>query len=236
MLRPPRRRLRSAAAKRQYSRVARPGGAVSSPEVTARRRRSPNPCARVIFAAPGAARGLLQPGVTDGSCGGGRVNEMKRLWIAGTGGGGRFPGHCRPSRDADWRVSVGVARYDGYGRRLEERRPGLPVRVRPGLARGLGGGPSDGRRPRDPRFWRERRVPGRRPRLQAAGWARGWDVRRGLPAAGYEAGYRRAYAGARPEVARPRRPRPVSPTTDSRGVWRRQRHVRPRFKEGTREP
>ena len=151
----------------QYSR-ARDRGAVSS-------RRSPSPGTRVPSAfAPGHFRGarsgtpVAPCRATDGSCGGGRVKAMKRLSMAGMVVAGAALRPAGAESRADWRGG-GRRRhgYDGYGRRLARSGAGVPLRLRPRLARGLGGGPP--RRPRAPRpaLLARGRVPGRRPRLQA---------------------------------------------------------------------
>ena len=118
---------------------------------------------------------------------------MKRLWIAGmlvAGAAAALPAESR----ADWRVSVGVAADYGRGHRGDG--PAFRYGYDRGWREGSEEGHNDGRRRRDPRFWREGEY-----RDGDRGYKRWmgprWDFTAGFRQ-GYEAGYRRAYAGARP--------------------------------------
>ena len=95
---------------------------------------------------------------------------------------------------ADWRVVVGVtnAHYDrGPGGGGPAFRHGYDRGWREGSEEGYG----DGRRRRDPRFWREGEY--RDSDRGYRGWmGPRWDYAAGFRQ-GYEAGYRRAYASAR---------------------------------------
>jgi hypothetical protein len=118
---------------------------------------------------------------------------MKRLWIAGMVAAGAVM--ALPAESvADWRVSVGVGRDYGYGSRGggAAYRYGYDRGWREGSEEGHG----DGRRSRDPRFWREGEY--RDGDRGYKGWmGPRWDYAAGFRA-GYEAGYRRAYAASRP--------------------------------------
>ena len=118
---------------------------------------------------------------------------MKRLWIAGmlvAGAAAALPAESR----ADSRVSVGVAADYGRGHRGDG--PAFRYGYDRGWREGSEEGHNDGRRRRDPRFWREGEY-----RDGDRGYKRWmgprWDFTAGFRQ-GYEAGYRRAYAGARP--------------------------------------
>jgi hypothetical protein len=120
---------------------------------------------------------------------------MKRLWIAGmvvAGAALALPAESR----ADWRVLLGVRVNDGYGRGPRSEGPAFRYGYDRGWREGSEEGHSDGRRSRDPRFWRERDY-----RNADRGYKRWmgprWDYAAGFRE-GYEAGYRRAYAAARP--------------------------------------
>jgi hypothetical protein len=95
---------------------------------------------------------------------------------------------------ADWRVSA-VVRID-HGRRPRGEGPAFRYGFDRGWREGSEEGHRDGRRCRDPRFWREGEY-----RDADRGYKRWmgprWDYETGFRE-GYEAGYRRAYAAARP--------------------------------------
>jgi hypothetical protein len=120
---------------------------------------------------------------------------MKRLWIAGmvvAGAALAFPVESR----ADWRAWVGVERDAGYRRSSRSAGPAFRYGYDRGWREGSEEGRSDGRRSRDPRFWREGEYrDGDRGYKHWMGPR--WDYTAGFRA-GYEAGYRRAYAAARP--------------------------------------
>ena len=118
---------------------------------------------------------------------------MKRLWIAGmlvAGAVAALPVEAR----ADWRVSVGVVADYGRGHRGDG--PAFRYGYDRGWREGSEEGHNDGRRRRDPRFWREGEY-----RDGDHGYKRWmgprWDYTAGFRQ-GYEAGYRRAYAASRP--------------------------------------
>ena len=120
---------------------------------------------------------------------------MKRLWIAGMVAAGALLVLPAESR-AEWAVSVGVERDYGYGRGSRNGGPAFRYGYDRGWREGSEEGRSDGRRSRDPRFWREGEY-----RDGDRGYKRWmgprWDYSAGFRQ-GYEAGYRRAYAAARP--------------------------------------
>ena len=119
---------------------------------------------------------------------------MKRLWIAGMVVAGAIAAMPAES-GADWVVSVGV-RAD-YGRGPRDGGPAFRYGYDRGWREGSEEGHSDGRRCRDPRFWREGEY-----RDADRGYRRWmgprWDYAAGFRE-GYQAGYRRAYAAARPD-------------------------------------
>lgn len=120
---------------------------------------------------------------------------MKRLWIAGMVVAGAFLALPAESR-AEWAVSVGVTRHDGYGRGSRHGGPAFRYGYDRGWREGSEEGRNDGRRSRDPRFWREGEY--RDGDRGYKGWmGLRWDYTAGFRA-GYEAGYRRAYAASRP--------------------------------------
>jgi len=120
---------------------------------------------------------------------------MKRLWIAGMVVAGAFLALPAESR-AEWAASAGVARYDGYGRGSRNGGPAFRYGYDRGWREGSEEGRNDGRRSRDPRFWREGEY--RDGDRGYKGWmGPRWDYTAGFRA-GYEAGYRRAYAASRP--------------------------------------
>jgi hypothetical protein len=117
---------------------------------------------------------------------------MKRLWIAGmlvAGAAAALPAESR----ADGRVSAVVVA--DYGR-AHRGGPAFRYGYDRGWREGSEEGHRDGRRCRDPRFWREGEY-----REGDKGYRRWmgprWDYVAGFRE-GYEAGYRRAYAAARP--------------------------------------
>jgi hypothetical protein len=117
---------------------------------------------------------------------------MKRLWIAGmvvAGAAAALPAESR----ADWRAPVEV-RID-YGRGSTSGGPAFRYGYDRGSREGSEEGYGDGRRGRDPRFWREGEY-----RDADRGYRHWmgprWDYAAGFRE-GYEAGYRRAYAAAR---------------------------------------
>jgi hypothetical protein len=117
---------------------------------------------------------------------------MKRLWIVGmlvAGAAAALPAESR----ADWRVSAAVVAH--YGR-AHGAGPAFRYGYDRGWREGSEEGRSDGRRCRDPRFWREGEY-----RDGDHGYKRWmgprWDYTAGFRQ-GYEAGYRRAYAASRP--------------------------------------
>ena len=118
---------------------------------------------------------------------------MKRLLIAGmlvAGAAAALPAESR----ADWRVSVAVAADYGRGHRGDG--PAFRHGYDRGWREGSEEGHNDGRRRRDPRFWREGEYrDGDRGYKHWMGPQ--WDYTAGFRQ-GYEAGYRRAYAAARP--------------------------------------
>jgi hypothetical protein len=118
---------------------------------------------------------------------------MKRLLIAGmvlAGAAAVLPAEAR----ADFRVSLGVVA--DYGRGPRGGGPAFRYGYDRGWREGSEEGHRDGRRCRDPRFWREGEY-----RDGDKGYRRWmgprWDYATGFRQ-GYEAGYRRAYAAARP--------------------------------------
>jgi len=120
---------------------------------------------------------------------------MKRLWIAGMVAAGAFLNLPAESR-AEWAVSVGVERDFGYGRGSRHGGPAFRYGYDRGWREGSEEGRSDGRRSRDPRFWRDGEY--RDGDRGYKGWmGPRWDYTAGFRA-GYEAGYRRAYAASRP--------------------------------------
>lgn len=120
---------------------------------------------------------------------------MRRLWIAGIVMAGAALAVPTAAR-ADWRVSVGVGSDDGYDRRPRGGGPAFRYGYDRGWREGSEEGQGDGRRSRDPRFWREGEY--RDGDRGYKGWmGPRWDYADGFRA-GYEAGYRRAYAAARP--------------------------------------
>ena len=118
---------------------------------------------------------------------------MKRLWIVGmlvAGAAAALPAESR----ADWRVSGAVAADYGRGHRGDG--PAFRHGYDRGWREGSEEGHNDGRRRRDPRFWREGEYrDGDRGYKHWMGPR--WDYTAGFRQ-GYEAGYRRAYAAARP--------------------------------------
>jgi hypothetical protein len=120
---------------------------------------------------------------------------MKRLWIAGivvAGAALAFPVASR----GEGRASVGMDRDYGYGRGPRSGGPAFRYGYDRGWREGSEEGRSDGRRSRDPRFWREGEF--RDGDRGYKGWmGPRWDYAAGFRA-GYEAGYRRAYASSRP--------------------------------------
>jgi hypothetical protein len=119
---------------------------------------------------------------------------MKRLWMAGLlVAGAAFVLPAESS--ADWRLSIGVGADYGHGPRRGG--PAFRYGYDRGWREGSEEGHSDGRRSRDPRFWREGEY-----RDADRGYKR-WMGPRGEYAAGfregYQAGYRRAYVAARPD-------------------------------------
>jgi hypothetical protein len=120
---------------------------------------------------------------------------MKRLWIAGfvvAGAALALPTESRAER----RVSVGVERDHGYGRGSRSGGPAFRYGYDRGWREGSEEGRNDGRRSRDPRFWREGEY--RDADRGYKGWmGPRWDYAAGFRA-GYAAGYRRAYAASHP--------------------------------------
>jgi hypothetical protein len=117
---------------------------------------------------------------------------MKRLWIAGlvvAGAAAALPAESR----GDWRVSAAVVA--DYGR-ARGAGPAFRHGYDRGWREGSEEGHRDGRRRRDPRFWREGEY-----RDADKGYKRWmgprWDYEAGFRQ-GYSAGYRRAYAASRP--------------------------------------
>jgi hypothetical protein len=113
---------------------------------------------------------------------------MKRLWIVGllvTGAAAVTPAPAR----ADWRVTLSVSHERGTG-------PAFRYGYDRGWREGSDEGYRDGRRSRDPRFWRDSEY-----RNGDCGYKRWmgprWDYVAGFRQ-GYAAGYRRAFAAARP--------------------------------------
>jgi hypothetical protein len=118
---------------------------------------------------------------------------MKRLLMAGillAGVAAALPAESR----ADWRVVIGAS----FGRERGPRGGGPAFRYGydRGWREGSEEGHRDGRRSRDPRFWRDGEY--RDGDRGYKGWmGPRWDYVSGFRA-GYEAGYRRAYAASRP--------------------------------------
>jgi hypothetical protein len=116
---------------------------------------------------------------------------MKRLWIVGLlvmGAAAAMPGPA----SADWGVRIGV----GQDRGARGAGPAFRYGYDRGWREGSEEGHSDGKHRRDPRFWREGefRDGGR----GYKGWmGPRWEYGSGFRQ-GYEAGYRRAFAAARP--------------------------------------
>jgi hypothetical protein len=107
---------------------------------------------------------------------------------------------------ADWRVGGGVVirtdrdfrGYDGRGddRYGRQQGPAFRYGFDRGWREGSEEGHSDGRRSRDPRYWREGEF--RHADRGYRGWmGPRWDYSNGFRE-GYRAGYRRAYASVRP--------------------------------------
>jgi hypothetical protein len=138
-----------------------------------------------------AARLLLVPGATDGSCGGRWEDDMKRLWIVGLLVASAAVATPKPA-SADWRVVIGVGQDRGERGSGPAYRYGYDRGWREGSEEGY----SDGKHRRDPRFWRDGEF-----RDGDRGY-KGWMGPRWEYASefrqGYEAGYRRAFASARP--------------------------------------
>jgi hypothetical protein len=140
---------------------------------------------------------------------------MKRLWIVGLLVMGAAAATPVPA-SADWRVAMGAS----HDRGARGAGPAFR-RVRRGWREGSEEGNRDGRRSRDPRFWREGEY--RDGDRGYKGWmGPRWDYTAGFRQ-GYEAGYRRAFAAARPswrDGGRDRggtlRRRSRSPTIDRR--------------------
>jgi len=121
---------------------------------------------------------------------------MKRLGVAGLLVAGAALALPAASR-ADWRVSVGVGFDHGYGRGDRDGGPAFRYGYDRGWREGSDEGRNDGRKHRDPRYWREGEY-----RDGDKGY-KGWMGPKWVYAAGfrqgYEAGYRRAYAAFRPD-------------------------------------
>jgi hypothetical protein len=119
---------------------------------------------------------------------------MKPLWIAGlmvAGAALALPAES----PADGRVSVGVVA--DYARGQRGSGPAFRYGYDRGWREGSEEGHNDGRRQRDPRFWREGEF--RDGDKGYKGWmGPRWDYTAGFRE-GYEAGYRRAYAASRPD-------------------------------------
>jgi hypothetical protein len=118
---------------------------------------------------------------------------MKRFWIVGMVVAGAMAARPGESR-ADWRVSLGVNVDYDHGPR--DGGPAFRYGYDRGWREGSEEGHSDGRRSRDPRYWR-----GGEYRDADRGYKRWmgprWEYAAGFRE-GYQAGYRRAYAAARP--------------------------------------
>ena len=120
---------------------------------------------------------------------------MKRLWMAGLLVAGAALSMPAPSR-ADWHIAVGVASDHGYGRGYSDGGPAFRFGYDRGWREGSDEGRNDGRKHRDPRYWREGEY--RDGDKGYKGWmGPKWDYAAGFRQ-GYEAGYRRAYAAFRP--------------------------------------
>jgi hypothetical protein len=121
---------------------------------------------------------------------------MKRLWMAGmlvTAAALALPA---ASRAADWHVAVGVGFDYGYGPDYRQGGPAFRYGYDRGWREGSDEGRHDGRKHRDPRYWREgeyRHGDKGYKRWMGAKWEYVAGFRRG-----YEAGYRRAYAAFHP--------------------------------------
>ena len=116
---------------------------------------------------------------------------MKRLWIVGLLVMGAAAATPAPA-SADWRVVGGVSHDRGAGGAGPAFRYGYDRGWREGSEEGN----RDGRRCRDPRFWRDGEY--RDGDRGYRGWmGPRWDYTAGFRQ-GYEEGYRRAFAAARP--------------------------------------
>ena len=116
---------------------------------------------------------------------------MKRLWIVGLMAMGAAAATPTPA-SADWRVAIGVS----HDRGTRGAGPAFRYGYDRGWREGSEEGHRDGRRSRDPRFWREGEY--RDGDRGYKGWmGPRWDYTAGFRQ-GYEAGYRRAFAAARP--------------------------------------
>ena len=112
---------------------------------------------------------------------------MKRLWIVGLMAMGAAAATPTPA-SADWRVAIGVS----HDRGTRGAGPAFRYGYDRGWREGSEEGHRDGRRSRDPRFWREGEY--RDGDRGYKGWmGPRWDYSTGFRQ-GYEAGYRRAFA------------------------------------------
>ena len=118
---------------------------------------------------------------------------MKRLWVAGmlvAGAAAVWP----QASAADWRGGAPLVMSHDYGSRRAG--PAFRYGYDRGWREGSEEGHRDGRRRRDPRFWRDDEY-----RDGDRGYKRWmgprWDYAVGFRQ-GYESGYRRAYAAAHP--------------------------------------
>jgi hypothetical protein len=134
---------------------------------------------------------LLTRRVTDSPGGGQREGEMKRLGIVGLLVIGALA-TTAATASADWRVAFGVSQDRGARGTGPAFRHGYDRGWREGSEEGN----HDGRGRRDPRFWREGEY--RDGDRGYRGWmGPRWEYASGFRQ-GYEAGYRRAFAAARP--------------------------------------
>jgi hypothetical protein len=118
---------------------------------------------------------------------------MKRLWVAGmlvAGAAAVWP----QASAADWRGGAPLVMSHDYGSRRAG--PAFRYGYDRGWREGSEEGHRDGRRRRDPRFWRDDEY-----RDGDRGYKRWmgprWDYAAGFRQ-GFESGYRRAYAAAHP--------------------------------------
>jgi hypothetical protein len=121
---------------------------------------------------------------------------MKRLWMTGMLVAGAALALPAASQAADWHVTVALGSDYGQGPGHRQSGPAFRYGYDRGWREGSDEGRNDGRKQRDPRYWREGEY-----RDGDKGYKHWmgpkWDYVAGFRQ-GYEAGYRRAYAAFRP--------------------------------------